>query len=70
MFFLEERDLDGDQANELIFSLYFDWGYPFTRMSAAYVQHWMFVLDAKTGRTKRRVPLSEAYGKPVDQPPP
>jgi hypothetical protein len=63
--FAAAQDLDGDARPEVVFSTFSDWDYPQDgEISSTRVQHWLAVVDGRTGTFRWRQPLSTRYGLP------
>lgn len=67
ILFVAGRDLDRDDSPEIILSTFADWDYPrggTVMSSSSWAQHWLAVIDGRTGQFRWRQPLSTAYGLP------
>ncbi|HEU0068133.1 MAG TPA: hypothetical protein VFQ26_02585, partial [Nitrospiraceae bacterium] len=67
ILFVEGRDLERDDSPEIILSTFTDWDYPRggkVVASSSWSQHWLAVVDGRTGQFRWRQPLSAAYGLP------
>lgn len=63
--FAAASELDGNALPEIVFSTLSDWDYPDSGLaSTSRLQHWLAVLDGRTGHFRWRQPLSTAYGVP------
>ncbi len=72
VLFTTARDLDGDGQPEVVFSAFTNWDYPPDGIaSTARLQHWLAVMEGRTGTFRWRQPLSPPYdlpGSPVSRP--
>lgn len=67
VLFVEARDLEDDGSPEIVFSTFTDWDYSRSGTisnSSNWSQHWLAVVDGRTGKFRWRKPLSVAYGSP------